>query len=155
VVGLTNIGSLRAPIVAGQARFRDMFTVIPFENTVAACGTTRAGLVRFLQNGLGKDSSRERFPFGVAGARVRVKRGADGKLGLVSVEVEGMARDAKDDAPVWLAISDFILWGGDDLLAGVTCAPGATSQTRVRDAWTRVLAREKACDGPSRNVVVE
>jgi 5'-nucleotidase len=155
VVGLTNIGSLRAPIVAGQARFRDMFTVIPFENTVAACGTTRAGLVRFLQNGLGKDSSRERFPFGVSGARIRVKRGADGRLALVGVEVEGLARDAKDDATVWLAISDFILWGGDDLLAGVPCAPAVTSQTRVRDAWTRVLGREKACDGPSRNVVME
>jgi len=86
---------------------------------------------------------------------VRVKRAADGKLGLVGVEVEGLSRDAKDDAPVWLAISDFVLWGGDDLLAGVTCAPAVTSQTRVRDAWTRVLTREKACDGPSRNVVVE
>lgn len=155
VVGLTNVGSLRAPLAAGQARFRDMFTVLPFENTVAACGTTRAGLTRFLENGLRKDASRERFPFGVAGAKLRVKRGPDGKLALTGVEIEGLAADAKDDAPVWLAISDFILWGGDDLLAGVTCAPGAVSQTRLRDAWARVLTREKACGGPSRNVVVE
>ena len=155
VVGLTNIGSLRAPIAAGQARFRDMFTVIPFENTVAACGTTRAGLVRFLENGLRKDSSRERFPFGVAGAKLRVKHGPDGKLALAGVQIEGLAPDAKDDAPVWLALSDFILWGGDGLLTGVTCAPAAISQTRIRDAWTRVLEREKACDGPSKNVIVE
>lgn len=155
VVGLTNIGSLRAPLPAGLARFGDVFAVAPFENTVAACGTTRKGLVRFLTNALKQDASRERFPLGISGAKVTVKRGEGGKLTLVSVAIEGERANASDDAPVWLAISDFMLYGGDDLLEGVSCSPGATSQTRVRDAWRAALAREKGCDGPSRNVVVE
>lgn len=155
VVGLTNIGSLRSTIGPGAMRFNDVFAVAPFENTVAACGTTRAGLVRFIENALKKDSARERFPLGVAGAKIKVKRAADRTLSLVSVDVDGQPRDMKADAPVWLAISDFMLFGGDDLIVGVTCKPAVTAQTRIRDAWRGVLAREKVCDGGSKNVLVE
>jgi 5'-nucleotidase len=155
VVGLTNIGALRAPIGPGPIDFHDLFTVLPFENTVAACGTTRAGLVRFVENALKKDATRERFPFGVSGAHIKVKRAADRTLSLVGIEIDGQPRDAKDDAPVWLAISDFMLEGGDDLLQGVACKPGVASQSRIRDAWRKVIEREKTCDGASRNVIVE
>lgn len=155
VVGLTNIGSMRATIGPGAIRFADVFAVLPFENTIAVCGTTRAGLVRFVENALRKDSARDRFPLGVAGAKLRVKRAADRTLSLVSLAVDGQRADLPDSAPVYLAISDFMLFGGDNLLAGVSCTPAATSQARVRDAWRRVIEREKACDGPSSSVVVE
>jgi 5'-nucleotidase len=159
VVGLVNSGALRAPLPAGQARFGDLFTVFPFENTVAACGTTRAGLVRLIQNAINKDSARERFPFGISGAKLRFKRGADGRLTLLDTAIEGEKKGAPDDAPVWLALPDFVLFGGDALLAGVTCAPAATSQTRVREAWRALLARGQgggaSCDGPAPNVTVE
>ncbi len=160
VVGLVNSGALRAPLPAGQARFGDLFTVFPFENTVAACGTTRAGLVRLIENAIKKDSSRERFPFGIAGAKLRLERGSDGRLTLLGVAIEGEKKGAPDDAPVWLALPDFVLFGGDALLTGVTCAPSATSQTRVREAWRALLAREQSgggarCDGPAPNVMVE
>jgi 5'-nucleotidase len=155
VVGLTNIGSLRAPIGPGPINFQDVFAVLPFENTVAVCGTTRAGLVRFIENAVKKDEARERFPLGVSGVRVKVKRAADRSLSLVSVEIEGAPKGMKDDAPVWLAISDFMLSGGDDLLEGVSCKPAATSQTRIRDAWRKVIERDKTCDGGSKNVIVD
>jgi 5'-nucleotidase len=157
VVGLVNAGAFRAPLLAGQVRYSDLFTVFPFENAVSACGTTRRGLVRFIENAIRKDSSRERFPFGVSGARIKVKRGADGRLSLLSVEVQGeAAKGTGDDAPVWLALPDFVLEGGDGLLTGVACSPAAISQTRVREAWRSLLEREKGgCDGPSTNVTVE
>ena len=160
VVGLVNTGALRAPLPAGLAHFGDLFTVIPFENTVAACGTTRGGLVRFIENAIKKDSTRERFPFGIAGARLRFKRGADGRLTLLDVAIEGEKKGAGDDAPVWLALSDFMLFGGDALLSGVSCAPAATSQIRIREAWGALLTRSQtggaaSCDGPSPNVTVE
>jgi 5'-nucleotidase len=156
VVGLVNVGALRAPLPAAEVRYKDLFNVLPFENTVAACGTTRRGLVRFIENALRKDSSRERFPFGIWGATVRVKRGEGGKLSLAALSIEGEQAVAGDDAPVWLALSDFILTGGDGLLDGVTCAPAATSQTRVREAWRALLAREGGgCEGASRTVMVE
>jgi 5'-nucleotidase len=155
VVALVNAGGLRAPLQAGPARYGDLFTVFPFENAVAACGTTRRGLLRVLENALHKDSSRERFPFGVAGARLRLKRGEGGRPDLVSLEIAGQEGRTDPDAPVWLALPDFVLWGGDALLKGVECAPSASSQTRVREAWKALLAKEGACDGPSANVVFE
>src|SRR5262249_47268294 len=129
---------------------------MPFENAVAACGTTRRGLVRFIENAIHKESSRERFPFGISGARVRLKRAADGRLSLLSVEVQGQAKDAGDDAPVWLALSDFVLAGGDGFITGVTCSPAATAQTRIREAWRSLLERDTGgCGGPPANVIVE
>jgi 5'-nucleotidase len=156
VVGLGNSGALRAPLPAGEVHFGDLFTVLPFENTVAACGTTRRGLVRFIENAIKKEGARERFPFGISGAKVKLKREADGRLVMVDLAIEGEKKGAGDDAPVWIALSDFMLHGGDALLAGVTCSPMATSQTRVREAWRAVLEREKGgCEGPSPNVTVE
>jgi len=156
VVGLVNAGSLRTSLAAGEVRYADLFEVLPFENTVAVCGTTRRGLVRFIENALRKDSARERFPFGIWGAAVRVKRGEGGSLSLAALAIDGEKDGAGDDAPVWLALSDFILTGGDGLLDGVRCAPAVTSQTRVREAWRALLAREGGgCDGPSRTVHVE
>jgi hypothetical protein len=74
---------------------------------------------------------------------------------LLDVAIEGEKKGATDDAPVWLALSDFLLFGGDGLLSGVSCAPAVTSQTRVREAWKARIAREGGgCDGPSPNVTV-
>ena len=154
VVGLANIGLLRSSIGPGAVTFNDVFAVLPFEDTVATCGTTRAGLTRVLQNALKKDTARDRFPLGVWGAKVTIRRAADRTPSLVSVRIEGQPTGA-DDAPVWLALNDFILFGGDDLLVGVTCTPSATSQIGLRDAWRHVLEREKRCDGASTNILLQ
>ena len=100
------------------------------------------GLSRFIENALQKDSSRERFPFGISGAKVRYQaRRASGRPALArrGDRRRGEGRPGGDDAPVWLALSDFMLFGGDGLLSGVRCAPAATSQTRVREAWGALL----------------
>jgi 5'-nucleotidase len=154
VVGLANTGGLRAPLPAGVVRYADVFTTFPFENSVAACGTTRAGLRRVIENALAREGARERFPFGVWGAKIEIERGPDARPKLVSFSLDGEKKPASDDAPVWLAISDFVLTGGDGLLKGVACAPSAASQTRIREAWRALLEREGACDGPSANVKV-
>jgi 5'-nucleotidase len=156
VVGLVNTGGVRAPLGAGVVRYGDVFTVFPFENAVAVCGTTRAGLVRVIQNAFGKDSARERFPFGIAGARLRVRRGEGGRLSLSSLEIPGEKQGAGPDEPVWLALSDFLLFGGDGLLTGVHCSPAVTSPTRIREAWRGLLSRgadaaDRSAGGPDRS----
>jgi 5'-nucleotidase len=157
VVAIMNSGGVRAPLRAGPVRYGDVFTTSPFENGVAICATTRAGLARTLANSIRAQEARERLPFGIAGAKVALRRATDGALTLESIAVDGDAArgtSARDDDPIWMAVPDFILWGGDALLEGVTCTSTATSQLRVRDAWRAVLAREQACDGPPKNVVV-
>ena len=163
VVALVNSGGLRAPLLSGVLRFSDLFAAFPFENAVASCSTTKAGLTRIVENAIKRPSVRERFPFAIAGARVVLKRRGDGGLDLVRMELStdekkkpAGKKGATDDAAIWLAIPDFLLWGGDGLMEGVTCAKSSTSATRVRDAWRAVLAREQGgCDGAPKNIVVE
>jgi 2',3'-cyclic-nucleotide 2'-phosphodiesterase (5'-nucleotidase family) len=155
IVAIMNSGGIRAPLHAGPVRYRDLFTASPFENGVAVCATTRAGLARAIANALHRPSVREHFPFGIAGAKVTMKRGADGDLTLVRLDVEKSAAVPKDDDPIWLAIPDFILWGGDGLLDGVTCTSAPSSPVRVRDVWRAVLAREQMCDGAPRNIAID
>lgn len=157
VVAIMNSGGIRAPLRAGPLRYGDVFTTSPFENSVAMCATTRAGLAHAVANAIGTQDARERLPFGISGAKVALLRHVDGTLVLESIAFDGDTRgrnSARDDDPVWLAMPDFLLWGGDGLLAGVTCTNTKTSQLRVRDAWRKVIAREQTCDGPPKNVLV-
>lgn len=150
VVAVINAGALRAPVPSGAVRFEHAFTTFPFDNRVSLCMTTRAGLERALDNLAKKPRAAERYPFGVAGARLEVKR-VGTELDVTAVRVEG-ERSTRDDEPVALAVADFLLWGGDGFLDGVKCTASELSNERIRDAWVTELERAKACHGPARNV---
>ena len=158
VVAIINSGSLRAPLRAGPLRYAEVFATSPFENGIAVCATTRAGLARVLANSVSAPDARERLTFGIAGAKVTLQRSLDGRLTVQRIVVDGDADRPKipprDRDPIWLAFPDFILSGGDALLDGVSCSTTATSPLRVRDAWRTVIAREQACDGPPKNIIV-
>ncbi|MEP6861251.1 MAG: metallophosphoesterase [Deltaproteobacteria bacterium] len=158
LVALTNTGALRTPLHKGLVRYADLFDAFPFETTVAVCGTTRGGLVRILRNALRDPAANKHFPFALAGAKATVAREPDGTLSLVGLALEGEGKDAAneaDNSPVWVALPDFVLDGGDGFLAGVRCSSSARSSTRIRDAWREVLARDPAgCDARPKNVVV-
>jgi 5'-nucleotidase len=157
VVAVVNAGGLRAPFRAGVLRGADLFAAMPFENAVSVCATTRQGLARALGN-LVQRATRDRFPFGIAGAQVRMVRSPTGVLVVESIMLDGdKARppDPNFDTPVWVAMPDFLLWGGDHFLDGITCEKTATSTTRIRDAWRELLAKEQSCAGPAKNLSVE
>ncbi len=156
VVGFVNAGMLRVPLRAGPLRFRDLFATSPFENEIAVCATTRKGLERTIANSIRAPEAREALTFGISGAKVTLARAADRGLTVKRVQLDGAApgRPEREDDRVWLVVPDFILWGGDALLDGVTCSSTATSQLHVRDAWRNVIAREQACDGPPKNVMI-
>jgi 5'-nucleotidase len=148
-VAVINAGGIRAPLHAGLVKYRDLFGMLPFENAISTCTMKRAGLARALGNLAGKMSVRDRFPFGIAGARVRAKRTKEVPLQIVDVTTDERGED------VTIVIPDFLLYGGDGFLNGLTCTSSSTSPTRIRDAYRAVLTREPACDGAPVNVKVE
>ncbi len=152
LVGVVHTGALRAPLPKGPLRYGDLFTSFPFENIIGVCGTTRAGLARLLANSTKDGSARDRLPFGITGARVKMRRKQSGELEVLRVDL-GDSGTSTDEAPVWVAMPDFLLAGGDGLIEGVECAPSVTSSVRVRDAWRSMLVRERGrCHGPAKNV---
>lgn len=155
-VGVMNAGGLRAPLHAGTLPFRDLFAALPFENAIATCTTTRAGLVKALGNLGSKVSARDRFPFGIYGAKVRASRYPGGvKIVDVTLDAEKSGRLA-DDAPVTIVLPDFLLWGGDGFLDGVSCTSSSTSQLRLRDAFRMLVSKEQGgCDGAPKDIEVE
>lgn len=156
-VAVMNAGGVRAPLKGGKILFRDLFATLPFENAVSTCTTTRSGLVRALSNISMKISARERFPFGIAGAAVKARREASG-VRIVDVELDQEKGGARlsADAPVTIVMPDFLLWGGDGFLDGVSCTSTTETQLRLRDAFRLVIAQEKGgCDGPAKNIEIE
>jgi len=154
VVAVMNAGAIRSPLRRGPVRYEDLFSAFPFETTVAVCGTTRAGLARILRNALSGPSAWRKFPFALAGATATIEIGHDGTPSLVGFTIDrNLAPD--NDSPLWLAVPDFILDGGDGFLDGVVCTAHARSSTRIRDAWVETIARDPGgCAGPPSNVVV-
>lgn len=149
-VAVINAGGIRASLHAGTVHYRDLFGMLPFENAITTCTTSRAGLFRALSNLANKVSVRDRFPFGIAGASVRARRTATNPLEILEVTPGGTGD------VVTLVIPDFLLYGGDGFLNGVTCTASVTSATRIRDAYRAVIAREPGgCDGAPTNVKME
>jgi 5'-nucleotidase len=151
VVAIANAGALRTSLDAGPLRYGALFAALPFEESVAVCATTRAGVTRVLDNALRDPSVRRHFPVGLAGAKATLARAKDGSLSLVRLDIDGVT--ASGDAPVWLAVPDFVLDGGDGLIDGVACASVVRSTIRIRDAWRGLLSRETGgCDGSAKNL---
>ncbi len=151
-VAVINAGGVRNPLVAGPVRYRDVFAMLPFENALATCTTTRAGLTHALENLASRVTARDRFPFGIAGAHVRARRTPQHPIEIAGVNVD----EGKPDEPVTIVIPDFLLYGGDGFLNGVTCSATSIASTRVRDAYRTLLGNEPGgCDGAPKNVQVE
>lgn len=153
-VSVVNAGGIRTPIKAGPVKNRDLFAVLPFENAISTCTTTRAGLEHALGNLAKKLTVRDRFPFGIAGAEVRAHRPADVPLVLDEIKPNGWTPKSKDE--VVIVMPDFLLFGGDGFLDGVSCSATRTSPVRIRDAYAAALpSQTEGCDGPAKNVKME
>lgn len=150
-VAVVNAGGVRMPIKAGPVRNRDLFAVLPFENAISTCTTNQAGMERAFGNLAKKVTVRDRFPFGIAGAEVRAHRTADAPLVLDAIKPTSGTQ-----AEIVLVMPDFLLFGGDSFLEGVTCTSTKTSPVRIRDAYAAALPTQVGgCDGPAKNVKVE
>lgn len=147
IVTIANSGALRAPLRKGVVRYEDLFRTFPFEATVAACATTRDGLVHILNNALADPSAWKHIPFALAGADVTIVHAADGTPSLVSLKLAGEPRQGPGTQPVWVLLSDFMLDGGDGFLDGVTCTRTVRTSTRIRDIWReRLVSKPDECD---------
>ncbi len=154
-VAVINSGGIRAALPPGPLRVKDVFAALPFENALAKCTTTRKGLTRALANLVVRAATRDRFPFGIAGASVKAGRTSQGALELRDVVVAGAASPGADEKVV-LVMPDFLLHGGDGFLTDVECTDKQITETRIRDAFRDLVTREKGgCDAAPLNIHLE
>ncbi len=110
-VALTNGGGIRSSIKAGNISKKDLYTVLPFPNTLVIVEATGAELKQALENGVSQiDQGAGRFPQ-IAGMSFSYDRSKPAGQRVVEVKVGGQPLDEKKTYKV--ATNDFIAVGGD------------------------------------------
>jgi 5'-nucleotidase len=137
-VALANGGGLRADLPAGPLTFGALFEAFPFDNRVATVRLSGAELKKNLLHHLTSDRG---GIVSLAGMRVVASCAPRGLQ--VDLFRDTGAR-VKDDEPLTLVTSDFIVLGGDDVLQGASARGAVTMDDElVRDAMVRALGKRK------------
>jgi 2',3'-cyclic-nucleotide 2'-phosphodiesterase (5'-nucleotidase family) len=103
-----NNGGIRTDVLAGPARYEDLFRLQPFGNTLVTMDLTGAQLVAALEHSLRFGRSGAHF----SGVRVRYRTQGDGERRVVSASLEG-GEPILPDATYRVAVNNFLAEGGD------------------------------------------
>ena len=114
-IAIANGGGLRASIDAGEVTMGEVFTVLPFQNTLATFQLTGADVLAALENGVSQvEEGAGRFPQ-VAGLRFVWNPAAEPGTCIVSAEVDMGGNWAPlDSAAVYGVVSNNFMRGGGD-----------------------------------------
>jgi 5'-nucleotidase/UDP-sugar diphosphatase len=114
-IAIANGGGLRASIDAGEVTMGEVFTVLPFQNTLATFQLTGAGVLAALENGVSQvEEGAGRFPQ-VSGLRFTWNASAEPGSRIVSVEVDmdGTWTALDPEATYGVVSNNFMRGGGD------------------------------------------
>jgi 5'-nucleotidase len=114
-IAIANGGGLRASIDAGEVTMGEVFTVLPFQNTLATFQLTGAGVLAALENGVSQvEEGAGRFPQ-VSGLRFVWNPAAEPGSRIVSAEVDmGGTWEALDPEATYGVVSNNFMRGGGD-----------------------------------------
>ncbi|MHC4077619.1 MAG: bifunctional metallophosphatase/5'-nucleotidase [Planctomycetota bacterium] len=134
-VGLMNKGGIRAVLRAGPITRRQVFELLPFDNSVATFALTGAQLRQALQLGLRPG----RQPLEIAGGRYTY-RVVDGRRELLEVWVGASA--LVPDTTYRVATNSFVARGGDGFRIFGELEPVDTDPAYLRDLLVTALRRQ-------------
>jgi 5'-nucleotidase / UDP-sugar diphosphatase len=114
-IAIANGGGLRASIDEGEITMGEVFTVLPFQNTLATFQLSGADVIAALENGVSQvEEGAGRFPQ-VAGLRFTWNPAAEPGSRIVSVEVDqGGTWAPIDPAATYGVVSNNFMRGGGD-----------------------------------------
>lgn len=114
-IAIANGGGLRASIDAGEVTMGEVFTVLPFQNTLATFQLTGADVLAALENGVSEVAEGAgRFPQ-VAGLRFVWNPAAEAGARIVSAEVDmGGTWAPLDPVAIYGVVSNNFMRGGGD-----------------------------------------
>lgn len=122
-VSIHNVrGGIRAELPAGELTFGSVFRMFPFDNRLAVVDLSGAGLRSIVAAQVGNPGRRAGF----SGMRVFVECG---DTGMVITMLRPDGRPIADEDIVEVAVNDFLLLGGDEILTPAIPAGGFTVPT--------------------------
>ncbi|MCZ6597680.1 MAG: bifunctional UDP-sugar hydrolase/5'-nucleotidase [Planctomycetota bacterium] len=142
-VGLHNKGGIRTNLSAGDVTRRDLFQLLPFDNTLVVLDLSGEELFECVRRAV---EGRSHSGLELSGMRVSVT----GSGRLVSVEVGGRALDP--DRTYRVATNSFLARGGDEYLDADGAYPMVDTGLLLRDVLEEVLrASPDPVDPPAEN----
>ncbi|MDZ4991720.1 multifunctional 2',3'-cyclic-nucleotide 2'-phosphodiesterase/3'-nucleotidase/5'-nucleotidase [Clostridium perfringens] len=108
-IAITNGGGVRAPLMAGTVTVGDMYTILPFDNTLVTMEMKGSDIIKVLEHGI----EPENFGWGQhAGVKVWYTPGAERGEKITSVRLaDGTKLD--EDKYYTVVTNDFMAVGGD------------------------------------------
>ncbi|MBT6414974.1 bifunctional metallophosphatase/5'-nucleotidase [Candidatus Puniceispirillum sp.] len=115
-IAIQNSGGLRASIDAGDVSMGEVYSVLPFQNTLSTFKVTGATLVAALENGVSQiEDVKGRFPQ-VAGMKFTFDASVapnEGRITSVMVKADGGWESIDKDALYYVVSNNYVRGGGD------------------------------------------
>ncbi len=127
-VGLHNKGGIRTNVAAGEVRRRDLYELLPFDNSLVVLELTGAELFECARRGV-EDPAHSGIE--VSGMRLTVRPGTP-RATLLEAEVGGVPLD--EDRVYRVATNSFLARGGDGYLDDDPERPTEDTRILLRDA---------------------
>jgi len=134
-IALTNAGGIRTQLKAGDITKKDLYTLLPFPNTLVVVEVTGEELKKALENGVSKvEEAAGRFPQ-ISGMSFTYNPAKPAGERVVEVKVAGQPLDLKKTYK--LATNDFLAAGGDgyESLKKPSFNTGLTLYSLVEEAF--------------------
>jgi 2',3'-cyclic-nucleotide 2'-phosphodiesterase (5'-nucleotidase family) len=147
-VGLHNKGGLRRDLPAGDVRARDVFELLPFDNTVVVLeldGAELEGLLRHAVDG------RRNLSIELSGMTLELAL-QDGRLRIAELRVGG--EPPQRERTYRLATNSFLARGGDDVVPPALRGRGQDGGVLLRDALQTAFEKHGVLAPSSENRVV-
>ncbi len=140
-----NTAGIRAEIKQGDIKLRDLYQVMPFDNTIVTLKMTGAQIKSLMTYNL-HDGSRSGMQ--ISGLTVEFKKGADGKV--TDVRLKKDDREIKPEEEFFVATNNYLAFGGS---GGREFSKGKDIKdtlVNVRDAMAQYLAASPVAKAPAR-----
>lgn len=143
-IALVNSGAIRASIQPGPISLRDIYNVLPFENTLIGVELTGEQLLAVLEHGVSFYPLEAGAFLQVAGVDVTFDPARPPGERITRIEAGGRPLDLERVYTV--ATSEFLVAGGDGyaMLSGVPIYFGAADGITLRDIFTAHLLQDGA-----------
>lgn len=143
-VAITNGGGIRASIAQGSIKVNDVYTVLPFDNTLVIMEVTGAQILKVLETSLAKFPEQNGGFLQVSGLSVVFDPAKPAGSRVVEVKVGGVALDPAKSYK--LATNDFTAAGGDGYDALKEAKLLVNTGEMLRDVMVKAIQAEGAIE---------
>ena len=109
-IAFQNAHGIRYPLPKGEITIRDLFMVLPFNNTLVTMELTGEQIKEIVKLGL----KREHGMLQVSGLKIKYRE-RDGEIELVSIKLSDTGEDIRDDKSYRVVTNNFLAQGGDGM----------------------------------------